>query len=73
MVPRFKSLKDFIMCRDWFRSLPYQFGAERSDAELRLRRHFKDSFAYRPPDFLLGQNNTLKKTKSPSKPTSAQH
>ena len=65
-VPRFASLRDFILCRNWFaRSVPYLQSAERSDTEQRLRRHFKDSFAYNSPDFLLGQNYTLKKTESP--------
>ena len=66
MVPRFRSLRDFILCRNWFlRSVPYLQSAERSDTEQRLRRHYKESFAYNPPDFLLGQNYTLKKTESP--------
>ena len=57
MVPYFKSLRDFVLCRNLFkRSSRYMIGAERSDSEHRLRRHFKDSYAYNPPDFLFFQN-----------------
>ena len=54
MVPYFKSLRDFVLCSNLFkRSSRYMIGAERSDSEQRLRRHFKDSYAYNPPDFLF--------------------
>ncbi len=58
MVPYFKSLRDFVICRNLFyRSSRYMIGAERSDSEQRLRRHFKDSYAYNPPDFLFFQKD----------------
>ena len=57
MVPYFKSLKDFIMCRNlYIRSSRYLVGPERSDIHARLRRHFKDSL---PPDFCYLQNPHL--------------
>ena len=60
MVPYFKSLKDFVLCRNLFnRSSRYMVGVERSDSEQRLRRHFKDSYAYNPPDFLFSQKRDL--------------
>ena len=44
MVPRFKSLSDFMLARKWFTaqwaSAPYFANAERYDIERRLRRHF---------------------------------
>ena len=69
MVPYFKSLADFVICRNLFMrsstssraalaalGCRYMIGMQRSDSEERLRRHFKDSYAYNPPDFLFFQN-----------------
>ena len=64
MVPRFKSLSDFMLARKWFTaqwaSAPYFANAERYDIERRLRRHFKDSYSAeelsRLPDFSEHQN-----------------
>ena len=56
MVPRFKSLADFILARNWFRrtaSMPSWVSAERDDIEQRLRMHYKELYGYCPPDHLL--------------------
>ena len=56
-VPRFKSLADFVLARNWFRrtaSVPsYLVSAERDDIEQRLRHHYKEWYGYCPPDHLL--------------------
>ena len=56
-VPRFKSLADFMLARNWFRRTAYMpnylVSAERDDIQQRLRHHYKDWYGYCPPDYLL--------------------
>ena len=67
MVPRFKSLIDFMLAKKWFQAQwaapPYFANAERHDIERRLRRHFKDSYSGAElsnlPDFSETQNQVF--------------
>ena len=39
MVPHFKRLSDFMLAKKWYMRALYMPGPERSDTELRMRRH----------------------------------
>jgi len=46
LVPRFASLKEYILARTWYQRGAFQFvpGPERDDLEERLRRHGRGRF-----------------------------
>ena len=48
LVPRFASLKEFILARTWYQRGVFQFvpGPERDDLEERLRRHGRARFPH---------------------------
>ena len=50
MVPHFKRLSAFMLARKWYMRALYMPGPERSDAELRMRRHRRNR-----PEFSLLQ------------------
>ena len=51
-VPKFASLKDFMIARKWYYRALYMPGPERSDFDIRFKRHrilVKDCGATAPP------------------------
>ena len=53
LVPRFKSLSDFLLAKKWYMRALFMPGPERHDLDARMRRHGID--VENQPDFSLLQ------------------
>ena len=54
IVPRFKSLSDFLLAKKWYMRALFMPGPERHDLDARMRRHGID--VENQPDFSLLQS-----------------
>ena len=71
MVPHFKRLSDFILARRQFHFYLHALfmpGPERSDPELRLRRHIRPSFSPIQIPFKPSSQTHISPTSDPHQP-----
>ena len=51
-VPKFASLRDFLLAKKWYMRALFMPGPERSDSELRFRRHRVGERLQRIPTYM---------------------
>ena len=62
MVPHFKRLSDFKLAKKWYMRALYMPGPERSDTELRMRRHKRNRPDFSTLQIVLGARKEAHKT-----------